>query len=230
MEWLRGIESESLRRGLLDCGLRDLPSVYCDGAGFWLRGLVLMERVGGVCAWCSCERDGRGVMHVVKDYSPVPRRIVGVVRIHAIEYLDEVRYGVSYRDEFHCREYLEHFHELRRSKLLGAGGMDVSAYARLNGFVDSRVTLCRTGGVDDLLWLDRERMILCQREVGVSDLMVGVDVGVASDAVYGNEVRTLSSGASSSSPRRVGRPRKDSSGSSCRKVGRPRNVSRKLKK
>lgn len=238
MDWLRGIGESSLRAGLLDCGLRDLPAVYCDGGGFWLRGLVLMERIGGVRAWCRCERDGRGVMRVVRDYCEPARKMVGVLRIHPFEYLDAGRYGVVYRDEGHCRLYLERFYSSRMSTLVGSGGLSERSYERLRSFTEERVRLCRVGSSSDLGWLDRERMILCQREDSSRSLMDGVEVGERLEMTYGEEVRTLSAGSEqeavrarkASSVPRKSPPRRTSSSSSSGgaspsgRRGRPRKV------
>lgn len=209
MEWLSGMESRSRALALLDVGLRELPPVYCDGMGFWLRGLVLMERVGGVGGWCRCERDGRGVMRVLRDYCDPVREVVGVLRVHPYEYLDDVRWRVAYRDAVHCRRYLEMFFVGRMERLVGSGGLSSSAACRLRAYTDGRVCLCRSSSVSDLGWLDRERMILCQREEVSRVVMDGVQVVEPEVASYGVEARSsgvLSGALPVVAPRRRGRP------------------------
>lgn len=210
VSWVEGVESKSLRRALGAVHLRELPPLYNERYGFWLRGLVLMKRVGGVNGWCVCERDARGVMRIVRDFGEPPLPTVGVERIHPYEYLDEVSYKVVYVDEGDCRRKLRAFY-LEREVSLGVGkGEEVRRKLRVE--TEGRIKLCEGGSVGDLAWMDRERMIYRMREVsrraGRMQARRPAEAGSTEEYGDGAAIRTIDSGGLA-----VERPRRGRSSS-----------------
>lgn len=208
VSWVEGIESKSLRRALDAVHLRELPPLYNERYGFWLRALVLMKRAGGVSGWCVCERDARGVMRMVRDFGEPPLPTVGVERIHPYEYLDEVSYKVLYADEGDCRKKLRAFY-LEREVGLGAGkGEDARKKLRME--TEGRIKLCEGGSVEDLAWMDRERMIYRMRAASRKAERLQVrrpaEAGDTEEYGSGAAIRTIDSGGLTVERPKRGRP------------------------
>lgn len=213
MDWgFIGDGGQALRQALMDLRLRDLPQQLREGSGFWTRALVLVRRVGGGDSWYLAERDARGVVRYVKDYSVHARPIAGVVSIHPFEYLDTAAFGVRYADESACRRALAAFYKRRMARKVACGVNEGQAYERLRVFTEERVRMCEECERQDLAWLDRERMMFEMRESGAErDAYVSpVKEIVSPEENYGEEKRLRTIDSKGEEPVRKGRRRKKS--------------------
>lgn len=140
-----GIKEVSLRRALESAGLGVLPVRYSDGAGFWLRAVLLLRKRGNVESYALGERYGDGRVRIVRDCGDaVP--IVGILGIYPYVYLDEARFGNVYSNAVHERAYLDTVFSDWVSRMPGE-----VRFARLLEGV-------RTCGDDELDGYDRERI------------------------------------------------------------------------
>lgn len=211
-----------LAEALSELRLRSLPPQYKDGDGFWLRALVLVSKRNLTEGWCVAERNAHGIIRYTKDYG-MPSPKIGVVSVHPFEYLDEIRFKEVYASEEDMRHRLAMFYKRREMYRKAAFEEDEEKTAKLHEFTEKRISLCASCPAAELAWLDRERMILSQRDTVVQDvelktMQIAVDAEKKPDTTpndtYGDEntVKTKETEevatTDAAQKRRRGRPRK----------------------
>lgn len=88
-------KEETLQTALLAVGLqrRGIPRRYREKEdGFWIQAIVLVRKRNLEDCYCLYQRDGRGIMHLIRDFGSASP-IISVKSIHPYMYLDEWRFN-----------------------------------------------------------------------------------------------------------------------------------------
>lgn len=88
-------KEETLHAALQEVGLlsRGIPRRYREKEdGFWVQAIVLVRKRNLEECYCLYQRDGRGIMHLIRDFGTASP-IISVKSIHPYMYLDEWRFN-----------------------------------------------------------------------------------------------------------------------------------------
>ena len=90
------IKEQSLKLALEATACRELPKVYKDGAGFWIKAIVLVRKRNQTQSYALAERMADGVIRYKKDFG-LMSQIEGLVSVHPYVYFDEERFMHPYK-------------------------------------------------------------------------------------------------------------------------------------
>lgn len=109
------IKEQSLKLALEATACRELPKVYKDGSGFWIKAIVLVRKRNQTQSYALAERRADGVIRYVKDFG-LMSQIEGLVSVHPYVYFDEERFMHPYKSAEAQRRLLLSFFGVERAQ------------------------------------------------------------------------------------------------------------------
>ena len=109
------IKEQSLKLALEATACRELPKVYKDGSGFWIKAIVLVRKRNMTQSYALAERRADGVIRYVKDFG-LMSQIEGLVSVHPYVYFDEERFMPPYKSVETQRRLLLSFFGMEREQ------------------------------------------------------------------------------------------------------------------
>lgn len=109
------IKEQSLKLALEATACRELPKAYKDGAGFWIKAIVLVRKRNQTQSYALAERGTDGVIRYKKDFG-LMSQIEGLVSVHPYVYFDEERFMHPYKSVEAQRRSLLSFFGLERER------------------------------------------------------------------------------------------------------------------
>ena len=109
------IKEQSLKLALEATACRELPKVYKDGSGFWIKAIVLVRKRNHTQSYALAERRADGVIRYVKDFG-LMSQIEGLVSVHPYVYFDEERFMHPYKSVEAQRRLLLSFFGMEREQ------------------------------------------------------------------------------------------------------------------
>lgn len=127
------IKEQSLKLALEATACRELPKVYKDGSGFWIKAIVLVRKRNQTQSYALAERRADGVIRYVKDFG-LMSQIEGLVSVHPYVYFDEERFMCPYKSmEAQRRSLLSFFGEGRAQEIMEADADKLELLSREMG-------------------------------------------------------------------------------------------------
>ena len=114
------IKEQSLKLALEATACRELPKVYKDGSGFWIKAIVLVRKRNQTQSYALAERRADGVIRYVKDFG-LMSQIEGLVSVHPYVNFDEERFMCPFKSvEAQRRALLSFFGVGRAQEIMEA--------------------------------------------------------------------------------------------------------------
>lgn len=127
------IKEQSLKLALEATACRELPKVYKDGSGFWIKAIVLVRKRNHTQSYVLAERRADGVIRYVKDFG-LMSQIEGLVSVHPYVYFDEERFMHPYKSvEAQRRSLLSFFGMEREQEIMEADSDKLELLSREMG-------------------------------------------------------------------------------------------------
>lgn len=127
------IKEQSLKLALEATACRELPKVYKDGSGFWIKAIVLVRKRNQTQSYALAERRADGVIRYVKDFG-LMSQIEGLVSVHPYVYFDEERFMCPYKSaEAQRRSLLSFFGVERAQEIMEADADKLELLSREMG-------------------------------------------------------------------------------------------------
>lgn len=127
------IKEQSLKLALEATACRELPKAYKDGAGFWIKAIVLVRKRNQTQSYALAERRADGVIRYVKDFG-LMSQIEGLVSVHPYVYFDEERFMCPYKSvEAQRRSLLSFFGTEREQEIMEADSDKLKLLSREMG-------------------------------------------------------------------------------------------------
>ena len=117
------IKEQSLKLALEATACRELPRVYKDGSGFWIKAIVLVRKRNQTQSYALAERGADGVIRYVKDFG-LMSQIEGLVSVHPYVYFDEERFMCPYKSAEAQRRSLLSFFGVERAQEIMEADVD----------------------------------------------------------------------------------------------------------
>lgn len=127
------IKEESLRRALDATACRELPPPYREGAGFWVKAIVLVRKRNNTQSYALAERRADGLIRYTRDFG-LMSQIAGLVSVHPYMYYDEERYRLHTQSrEGKLRALASYFGKDREAEVLCADDAQLALLEREMG-------------------------------------------------------------------------------------------------